>query len=149
MKKQLFSLLVLLLVIAGPVFGQDITRTTSIQSDPISPEEVLERISDRAIATASEVVVDSFTIREPLPLSGNTKQDSLNIQYNEFSVVNRSIRIKPDVMSVAFPEVVNYDRENNPIVDHNSLISYLLIAMNKQQEEIDLLKRRISELENQ
>lgn len=149
MKKQFFSLLALLLVIAGPVFGQDITRTTSIQNDPISLEEVLERISDRAIATASEVIVDSFTIREPLPLSGNTKQDSLNIQYNEFSVVNRSIRIKPDVMSVAFPEVVNYDRENNPIVDHNSLISYLLIAMNKQQLEIVELKRRLSEIESQ
>lgn len=146
MKKRSYLLLLFSVAISISLSGQDITRTTSIESNQLTPEILLSKINSSSVATASEVVTDSFLIREPRPLTSHTRQDSLNLQYDEFTLVKKTTRLNAEQISAAFPEIVNYDRDDNPIVDYTSLITYLLLAVNEQQEEIEALKTTISEL---
>lgn len=146
--KKAVTFLILFVALAAQATSQEITSTREILLDTISPITIIKKFKQTIDFNVKEVVSETFTIREPLPLKSHTSQDSLNLQFTEHTITKKSVRFNPIKLAETFPEVVSYDKENNPQVDYISLIPYLVEAIDKQQKDLDKLRNLIEDLDN-
>lgn len=117
---------------------------TVIEPTPIN---VLDRINQTDTKSVIKVENKVLNYTETLPLSGNTPEDSLNMQFREVNLNINSVRIDPPSLSVVFPEAVNVDPEGKQSVDYTSIISIMYEAILKQQKMIEDLQDRVQSIE--
>lgn len=138
--KRKYTIVLFLMFFAGNLaYSQTVTES--------SPINVLDRITQTDTKPAIMVENKVINYTETLPLSGNTPEDSLNMQFREVSLNINSVRIDPSSLSVVFPEAVNVDSEGNQSVDYNSMISIMYEAILKQQKMIEELQVRVQSIE--
>lgn len=139
MKKYLILFLSLL-----PVYY--ISQITDVKADTSSS---LAKISGFDVNKAVVPVEKIHQIPELSFKEAKTSADSAVLADSYVEVTERFIRFDPELISECFPETITIDHLENTIVDYDSFIPILLQLVKEQQELINELNIRISELEKQ
>ena len=128
------------------VFSIFFSNIVLSQTEVYQPVNLLEKIEYLSSLKTALKIVNEKEIKEPLPLKSHTTADSLGLQFRTYLLQSNSVRLEPDKVKLIFPEVIiTHDGHNE--IDYISLVPILLEAIGNQQEIIQQLTDRISELE--
>lgn len=128
----------LILILSAPAFCQ-----TEIYRDA----SVLDKVEQLYSLDPAKKVTEVTHIKDPLPLYSHTPADSLALQYHEFTITKNIVRLDPEKVKIAFPEVVTTSTDGYSEVDYISLIPVLLEVIRKQNELLNQLNDRIIQIE--
>jgi hypothetical protein len=141
MKTLTFKISLIFFLVSGPeLFGQKITTSTM-------DGNVTARIDQIVSGDLLKTETREYQVKEAVIPEGSTIVDSTNLQYIEFTVIQKNIQLDPKKINEIFPEAVSVGPNGELSVDTNSLVAILLKAVIEQQQIIDQLNARLSKIE--